>query len=178
MAGNPVCARMDTLMPLTTPNPSRARLAGKVLALAGVYFLVARLSLFLAFKDSNASPVWPPSGIAFVALLVLGPRLWPGVFLGAFAANLLAFSAHHGGIHPNTLLVSGSIGLGNSAEALAGALGVRFFVKGDPLAETHKALKFAAVVAAMCLVSAAVGTVSLGLGQLAPWEYLPLIFRT
>jgi signal transduction histidine kinase len=31
--------------------------------------------------------VWPPSGVAVAAMLLLGPRVWPGVAIGAFAAN-------------------------------------------------------------------------------------------
>ena len=37
--------------------------------------------------------MWPPAGIAFAALWLVGPRLWPGVWLGAAAVNYsIAFS--------------------------------------------------------------------------------------
>jgi|GEM_PF-2160326 len=36
------------------------------------------------------SPIWPPVGIALAALLRFGLDLWPGVWLAAFAAALLA----------------------------------------------------------------------------------------
>ncbi|UUZ54904.1 MASE1 domain-containing protein [Massilia sp. H-1] len=65
-----------------------------VLLLALAYYAAARLGLMLAFADTNASPVWPPSGIAFGALLIGGLRLWPGVFIGAMAANLVVFHAN------------------------------------------------------------------------------------
>src|SRR5258708_10698883 len=51
--------------------------------LAAVYFTAAKLSLPLAIPPGYATAVWPPSGIALAALLLLGPRLWPGVWLGA-----------------------------------------------------------------------------------------------
>src|ERR1041384_2825378 len=59
------------------------------LILAALYFIVAKLSLRLAFLNASASPVWPPAGITVAALLLYGSRLWPGIFIAAFAANLV-----------------------------------------------------------------------------------------
>src|SRR2546426_3240758 len=55
---------------------------------AVVYWLAARLSLSLAVVHGQVTPVWPPSGIALVAFLVIGRRAWPAIALGAFAVNL------------------------------------------------------------------------------------------
>ena len=62
-------------------RPAPAGLAGLAL-FALLYFGAARLGLLLAFEDSNASPVWPPSGIAFAAVLLYGYRLWPAILAG------------------------------------------------------------------------------------------------
>src|SRR5262245_29341763 len=91
------------------------------LALAAVYFFVARLSLLLAFQNSNATPVWPPSGIALAAVLLLGYRVIPAVALGSFSVNLYAFAVHHACSLPTAFMVSLVIAAGNSAEACAGA---------------------------------------------------------
>ena len=56
--------------------------------MALAYFLAAKLGLRLAFSNENVTSVWPPSGIAVAGLLLLGPRVWPGITLGALAANL------------------------------------------------------------------------------------------
>jgi integral membrane sensor domain MASE1 len=32
----------------------------------------------------QVTPLWPPTGIAIVCLLVYGVRVWPGIALGAF----------------------------------------------------------------------------------------------
>ncbi len=68
-------------------------LAGSLLVLcvAAMYYGSAHLGLLLAFQKTNASSVWPPSGIAFAALLLLGYRVWPGVAIGAFLANIVVF---------------------------------------------------------------------------------------
>src|SRR5207248_7102051 len=48
--------------------------------LFAVYFVTARLGLRLDAVGGFATLVWPPSGIALAALVLFGPRLWPGVF--------------------------------------------------------------------------------------------------
>src|ERR1043166_10089917 len=64
-------------------------LVGLNLFLAVVYYAAAELGLSLASLHSNVTPVWPPAGIAIASLLIFGPQLWPGILLGALAANLL-----------------------------------------------------------------------------------------
>ena len=60
------------------------RLAG----VAAAYFVAARLSLDVALVNSQVTPVWPPTGIAVVALLVFGVRMWPAIAVAALAVNL------------------------------------------------------------------------------------------
>jgi signal transduction histidine kinase len=68
-----------------------AGLAGDGLRLALVavaYYVTARLGLGLALVHGQVTPVWPPTGIALVALLVFGVRVWPAITVAAFAVNL------------------------------------------------------------------------------------------
>ncbi len=57
-----------------------------VVALA--YWLAALVSLKLALVHGQVTPIWPPTGIALVAILVFGRRVWPSIFLAALAVNL------------------------------------------------------------------------------------------
>ncbi|MDB5101746.1 MAG: putative Histidine kinase, partial [Cyanobacteria bacterium RYN_339] len=84
----------------------------KVLALAVVYTVAARLSLLFAFANSSVSPLWLPTGIALAALMTGGRRLWPGVMLGAFATNLLT---------PVPLPTAFCIAVGDTLEAVIAA---------------------------------------------------------
>jgi len=52
------------------------------------YWLAARLSLNLALVHGQVTPIWPPTGIALVAFLLIGRRVWPAVAVAAFAVNL------------------------------------------------------------------------------------------
>jgi signal transduction histidine kinase len=89
---------------------ARAADAGRILGLASLYVVFARLGLSLGAVGGFATLVWPPTGIAIAALLLLGNRAWPGILVGAFAANLLAGAS---------VAVALGIGIGNTAEALA-----------------------------------------------------------
>ena len=57
-----------------------------VVALA--YYVTARLSLRVALVGSVVTPLWPPTGIAVVALLSFGVRLWPAITLAALLVNV------------------------------------------------------------------------------------------
>src|SRR5512144_1749988 len=52
-----------------------------------LYFAAAKCSLLLAVPPGYATAVWPPSGIALAAILLLGHRLWPGIWIGAALVN-------------------------------------------------------------------------------------------
>ncbi|HKB36695.1 MAG TPA: MASE1 domain-containing protein, partial [Gemmataceae bacterium] len=90
--------------------------------LAGVYFGAAKLGLTMAFVAEQVTAVWPPTGIALAALLVLGYWNWPGIALGAFLANATA---------NEPLGTVAGITLGNTLEALAGAWLLRRLVGFD-----------------------------------------------
>lgn len=61
---------------------------GKIALIALLYWIAARLSLELALVRGQVTPIWPPTGIALVTLLLLGDRMWPAITLGALAVNL------------------------------------------------------------------------------------------
>lgn len=141
----------------------------KILVFAGIYFCAAQLGLLLAFAHSNATPVWPPSGIAVGALLLLGARAWPGVAIGAFAANFVVFTANQTATGVTALALSSSIAFGNTLEAVAASCLLRRWLGGGEYfsAPTHVA-KF--VVSAMlgAVLSVSIGVATLFLGQIIP----------
>jgi signal transduction histidine kinase len=67
-------------------RPTRYVLHLMLVALA--YWVAARLSLNLALVHGQVTPLWPPTGIALVAILLLGRRVWPAIAISAFAVNL------------------------------------------------------------------------------------------
>jgi PAS domain S-box-containing protein len=82
----------------------------QIALVAAVYFGAAKLGLSLAVAHGVISPVWPPTGIAIAALLLLGPRMWPAVAIGALAGNATSGAS---------VGVAAAIAVGNTLEALA-----------------------------------------------------------
>ena len=126
--------------------------------IAFLYALTALGSLQLAFEGTNASPVWPPSGLAFTAVWFLGYRIWPGICLGAFIANVIVFIHNGWGAVPS-VFVSMMIGIGNSIEALLAVMLLRSFT-GQPyyLSRIGEIFKFVFAVLVACSSSASIGT--------------------
>src|SRR6202140_5482090 len=91
------------------------------LAVCATYILAGKLSLHLAIVHPTASPVWPPTGIAIAALLMLGSRSWPAVFPGAFVVNPTAAGSG---------LTSLGIPAGNTLEPLLQYYRVTRFPRG------------------------------------------------
>ncbi len=70
-----------------------ARYVPTAVLLAAAYYGAARLGLHYATIGRSASLIWPSTGIAFAALLLLGDRYWVGVALGAFLASVVHMPA-------------------------------------------------------------------------------------
>ncbi|WP_084519548.1 MASE1 domain-containing protein [Nocardia mexicana] len=124
-----------------------------IVAIAVAYFVSAQIGLRSALVVAQVTPLWPPTGIGVACLLLLGPRVWPGIALGAFATNIV--------IGP-TLPAVFAITVGNTlAPLLAYLLLERVgFRRGfDRLADAL-ALVFLGALAGM-LVSATIGSVTL-----------------
>ena len=72
--------------PVPYQDVSRAVLQMALVAVT--YWTAGALSLRFALVHGQVTPIWPPTGIALVAILVFGRRVWPAVFIGALAVNL------------------------------------------------------------------------------------------
>jgi signal transduction histidine kinase len=145
-----------------TAGTTRFQHVYSIAALAIVYVVAARAGLMLDAVAGFASVVWPPSGLALAALLIFGMRLWPGVLIGAFAANLLAGAP---------ALVALGIAGGNSLEAVLAVYALRqihgFDASLERVRDVIGLIGFAAVMSTM--VAASIGVTSLYLGGIVSW---------
>src|SRR5436309_8971863 len=96
----------------------------EVAAVAVAYYAGSRLGLLMQLPGTNASPVWPPAGIGLAAVLLFGLRVWPGITLGAFLANLLTLPSTWAGF-----MASSSIAVGNTLEHVVALVLLRRLVR-------------------------------------------------
>src|ERR1043165_6972131 len=136
---------------------------GLNLLVAILYFAGAELGLSLATLHRNVTPVWPPTGIAIAALLIFGGRVWPGVFIGALAANL-----------PTSISVVSavSIATGNTLEAIIAWFllqrSKRWRRSFDSVGDVMIFVVYAAVLAP--LVSATIGSLTFCFSDSQQWQ--------
>jgi signal transduction histidine kinase len=142
----------------------------KILILAVIYHLAARVGLKMAYVQANTSPVWPPTGIGLAALLIFGYRLWPGISLGVLIGSLLTGA-------PFSLALG--ITIGNTLEALAAV----YFLK--KLVGLHNEIDRIQDVVGLVLASlvcttigASIGTITLMLTGNGAWQNFWAIWVT
>src|SRR5216110_911842 len=138
--------------------------------LALVYFIAGKLGLMLASLHASASPVWPPAGIALAALLVLGYRAWPAIFVGAFLVNVTT---------EGNVATSLAVASGNTLEAVCGAWLVNRFAGGTTVFDRPQGVfKFALAAVVSTIISPAFGVTSLALAGFADWTNYGAIWLT
>ena len=156
------------------PGPSFGRRLGEISGLAAAYVATGKLALLLAIPPGFAAAIWPPSGIALSALLLLGSRAWPGVLLGSFLVNVSTT------LDRPSLAVAAAIGAGAAAQALLGASLVRRFL-GTPL-ELLRGQEISTFLLlggpASCVVSASVGVATLTFRNVIQVRELPFNWFT
>lgn len=136
-----------------------------------VYLAAGKLGLTVAFIHPSATAVWPPTGIALAALMLLGYRVWPAIFIGAFLVNVTT---------AGSVATSLGIALGNTLEGVVGAYLVNRFANGcrafDRARDVFYYLLLGALVSTT--VSATFGVTSLCLGGFANWISYRAIWLT
>jgi PAS domain S-box-containing protein len=143
----------------------------KLLGLTLLYLLAAKLGLSFAAISPSATAVWPPSGIAFAACLLLGQRVWPAIFVGAFLTNVTT---------AGSVATSLGIAAGNTLEAVLGAYLVQRWANGPKVFDRARDLfRFVGLAAlASTAVSATIGVTTLALAGFAPWAAYGSIWLT
>jgi PAS domain S-box-containing protein len=141
-----------------------------ILLLTLLYFIAGKFGLVLASLHASASPVWPPAGIALAALLVLGYRAWPAIFVGAFLVNATT---------AGNVATSIAVASGNTLEAVCGAWLVNRFAGGTAVFDRPQGVfKFALAAVVSTIISPAFGVTSLALAGFADWANYGAIWLT
>jgi diguanylate cyclase (GGDEF)-like protein len=142
-----------------------------LVVLAAAYFVAGKLGLRLAFVNASATAVWPCTGIALAAFLILGYRAWPAILAGAFFVNLTT---------AGTLATSLGIAIGNTLEGVVSCYLVNRFAAGRQAFERAQDIFKFAFLAGMVstTVSATIGVTILALARFAAWNIYGSIWST
>ncbi|HSV40343.1 MAG TPA: SpoIIE family protein phosphatase [Nocardioidaceae bacterium] len=140
-------------------------LGGRLLLVALAYYLGARLGLSLSLVGENVTPLWPPTGIALAAFLLMGRSMWPAVAVAAFAVNLPISE----GPIPAAVTAVGNTAAPLLAAVLLSRVGFR---RQLDRSRDAVALVFLAALASM-LVSATIGALTLVASDAIPSDEFP-----
>ncbi len=142
-----------------------------LLALVAVYVAAGKFGLLFAFVHANASPVWPPTGLAIAAVLLFGRWVWPAVFVGAFLVNVTTAGS-----------AASSLGIaaGNTLEALLAGYLVQRYASGPAAFERVRHIFYFAGLAGFVstAASASIGVASLVASGFASFDAAPRIWWT
>jgi two-component sensor histidine kinase/integral membrane sensor domain MASE1 len=128
--------------------PASRRTIFAFLALTVGYALAAVVGLHWSVAPGAGTSVWPASGLAIAALLLVGPKLWPAVFAGRLLTALVLAS-------PQPLSADLLISLGATLSAVAPVLvlkRLRFDIRLTTLRSAI--LLIAAAIAAAAITAA------------------------
>jgi diguanylate cyclase (GGDEF)-like protein len=137
---------------------------------SAAYFGLAKAGLAFAFANQSVTSIWPPTGLALAAVLIWGYRMWPGVAVGAFLANITT---------AGSIATVLGIATGNTLEALVGAYLLVSIAGFRPSLERVRDVVALVVCAALAstMISATIGVASLSASGLVPAGHLASTWR-
>jgi len=150
----------------------------KIIGVALLYYLSAKLGYFFAFDKTMALPAWPPAGIGFALLILLGRAAWPGITIGALLANIMMYWSTPNITASAIISSSALIAAGHTLEPLLGFFLLGKWIKDPYIFNTPRnAFRFLFITLMMSCVGACIGTVSLYLlHPNAPSVYLRIAY--
>ena len=139
-----------------------------LLVIALAYVLAAKAGFTLAFTTKQVTAVWPPTGIALAALLLWGYRVWPAIWVGAFAIN---------SVSSEPFWTAAAIATGNTLAPVFGTFLLRRVGFENTLDRVRDVLFLALFGSAIAMtVSATNGVVQLALARIIPWNALASVW--
>lgn len=64
-----------------------------------VYYLSVEFGLLFSFNQGSVTAIWYATGIAFLAIYILGYRIWPAIFIGAILVYISSIDVYTLNLH-------------------------------------------------------------------------------
>jgi two-component sensor histidine kinase len=148
----------------------RAVLLNAVLAVA--YFATGWLGLRVPYYGEHVTLLWAPTAIALAAIVLAGPTLIPGIFLGSFILNVT--------LEPERPVPAALIAISNTLiPSLTGIILVRWYALRPQLDRLHDAFAYLGVgVLGTGGITATLGALWLCAFGDAPWGDYSTVWLT
>jgi signal transduction histidine kinase len=131
----------------------------RIVLVGFLFYASACLGYFLTFENTSTLPAWPPSGIAFALIILMGRSVWPGIMIGALLANLMAHWNNASLSVHSAIALSCMTAMANTIEALVGNFLTKQWIGNDyPFRNARNAFQFLFVTLLMCMAGAVLGT--------------------
>jgi len=141
----------------------------QILALAFVYLLSSQLCSLVGAPNEFGSVIWPPAGISVACLVIFGSRLWLGVLIGAFLANLYFIFNLANTLTSLSYITASIEAVGATLEALAGVWLIKNLAHFPNPLHTEKQIGLFMVCAFLsCFISPTVAMATLTLTHQIP----------
>lgn len=144
----------------------------RLIAIAIIYYITAKLGQYLAIPPGFITPVYAPSGIALAVLLRWGSHLGLGVWIAAFVAAALPLWSNTGNGWMS--IASGlGIAIGSVLQAWVGASLLRHWIGAEVLFQkAQNVFKFAGIELFSCMISPTIGAGTMLLcGLISPDDF-------
>lgn len=148
-----------SLLPMNLKSELKCNRDLQIVFVAVAFYVSACLGYFLSFSDKSALPTWPPAGVAFALVLLMGRQAWPGVTIGSLIASLMSFWNDVSLPVHSVIAISSFTAIAHTLEALIGFWLVKHLIKDDyPFKTSRGAFQFLFVALTMCLAGAVISS--------------------
>jgi signal transduction histidine kinase/DNA-binding NarL/FixJ family response regulator len=136
-----------------------------------VHLCLGYLGLSMTFVN-GASVFWPSLGVFLAAMLLVGYRVWPILFVSDFIVSYLLFFKHN-------FLISSIIPAVNLFTPVIGTFLIHRWIKRRNFLErSQDVYKFIVLTIPTPLISSVLAALTLCIGGIAPWTAFGDVFRT
>lgn len=153
--------------------PNRTNRVVLIFSIALIYYITAKLGQYLAIPPGFITPVYPPSGIALAAMLLMGYQVWWGIWLAASIAAMWALWANTGIL---SMSIASGLGIatGSLLQATFGAFLIKRFIGSQQIFNNApNVAKFTGIELLSCMVSPTFGATTMYLcGFIAGKDYI------
>ena len=131
----------------------------QIVFVAASFYATACLGHFLTFQGAMSFPTWPPSGVAFALILLLGRQAWPGITIGSLIASIMSHWSEVTLPVQTLIAISSFTAIAHTFEALIGCWLVKNWIRDEyPFKTSRGTFQFLFVAVLMCLAGALPGT--------------------